>query len=207
MPNRNVLLLVVICFTCLAAYAAREQSAAGRRFGEVLSLIDASYLECVDHEQLLAAAVDAAMSELDEHSAYVRGDGRVELEAALDQKFGGVGLELTIDEATREPIVASPVVDSPAWRAGIWAGDRIETIDGEPTAGVLLREIVGRLRGTVGDKVVVGIARPAASWPPTFDPGAEVRDDVDRRDITLVREVIKTESVLGDRRLPDGSWD
>ncbi|MEI6506227.1 MAG: S41 family peptidase [Planctomycetota bacterium] len=207
MPNRNVLLLVVICFTCLAAYAAREQSAAGRRFGEVLSLIDASYLERVDHEQLLDAAVDAAMSELDEHSAYVRGDGRVELEAALDQKFGGVGLELTIDEATREPIVASPVVDSPAWRAGIWAGDRIETIDGEPTAGVLLREIVGRLRGTVGDKVVVGIARPAASWPPTLDPGAEVRDDVDRRDITLVREVIKTESVLGDRRLPDGSWD
>ncbi|MCE9630833.1 MAG: S41 family peptidase [Planctomycetia bacterium] len=207
MPNRNFVLLVVICFTCLAAFVVREQSAAGRRFGEVLAHIDASYLERVDHGQLLDAAVDAAMSELDEHSAYIRGEDRRDLEAALDQKFGGVGLELMIDEATREPIVATPVVDSPAWRAGVRAGDRIEQIDGKPTAGVVLREIVGRLRGTIGETVVLGIVRPAAPWPPTLDPEAGARDDGERRDVTLVREVIKTESVLGDRRLPDGGWE
>lgn len=207
MPNRNFLLLVVICFTCLAAYAAREQSAAGRRFGEVLAHIDHSYLERVDHGQLLDAAVDAAVSELDEHSAYIRGDDRIELEAALDQKFGGVGLELTIDEATREPLVASPVVDSPAWHAGIRMGDRIGAIDGEPTAGIPLREIVGRLRGPVGDAVVVAVVRPASTRPPTLDPAAAPRHDAERLDVTLVRELIRTESVTGDRRLPDGGWD
>lgn len=211
MPKRNFILLVAICLACLAAYVAREQSAAGRRFGEVLDLVDATYLDRVDEHELFETAVDAAMSKLDEHSAYIRGDERTDLEAVLDQKFGGVGLELTIDEASREPLVASPVMDSPAWRAGIRAGDRIETIDGAPTAGVPLREIVSSLRGAVGGHVMLRIAGPAADpdgdAAPTLDPGVGGRQPVARRDVALVREIIKTESVQGDRRGPDGRWE
>ena len=207
MPKRNFILLLAICLTCLAAYMAREQSAAGRRFGEVLDLVETSYLDRADERELFDTAVDAALSKLDEHSAYIRGDERADLEAVLDQKFGGVGLELTIDEASREPIVASPVIDSPAWRAGIHAGDRIETIDGAATAGVPLREIVTSLRGAVGDRVVLQIAAPAADPPTTLDPGVDGQHLVARRDVTLVRELIKTESVQGDRRGPDGRWE
>ena len=113
-PKRNFILLVVVCLSCLAAYAAREQAAPGRRFGEVLSLVESSYFERVNEDELVEAAVDAALGKLDEHSAYIHGDVRTDLEATLDQRFGGVGLELSIDERFRVPVVASPVVNSPA---------------------------------------------------------------------------------------------
>lgn len=207
MPKRNVVVLVVACLVCLAAYVVRERSAPGRRFGEILSLIDASSLDRVDGERLFQAAVDAAVSQLDEHSAYIHGDERASLEAALDQEFGGVGLELMAERGSRQPIVASPVIDSPAWRAGIRAGDRLEAIDGEPTQGMEFRRVVDRLRGTVGEPVVVRVATVPAEIPTTRDPGVSPRDAETRRDVTLVREVIRTESVLGDRRRPDGDWE
>ncbi len=206
MPKRNVILIVVVCLSCLAAYVAREQAVAGRRFGEVLALIRASYYEPVDEERLLEAAMDAAVAQLDEHSAYIRGGERADLEATLDQTFGGVGLELSIDERRRLPIVASPVVDSPAWRAGIRAGDWIDAIDGRPAGDTPLREIVGCLRGKVGEPVSLRIATAPDQAVATLDPGSDGRGPVTVRDVTLVRERINTESVLGDRRGADGRW-
>jgi carboxyl-terminal processing protease len=206
-PKRNFILLVVVCLSCLAAYAAREQAAPGRRFGEVQSLVESSYVERVDEDQFFDAAVDAALGKLDEHSAYIRGDVRTDLEATLDQKFGGVGLELTIDERFHVPVVASPVVNSPAWRAGVRVGDRIEAIGNESTVGVPLREIVARLRGPVGEKLVMRIATPAAELAATLDPGVGARAEGERRDVTLIREIIETQSVFGDHRTPAGGWD
>jgi carboxyl-terminal processing protease len=205
-PKRNVILLVVICLVSLAAYAAREQSAAGRRFGEVLALVESSYLDRVDGDALFESAVDAAIGKLDEHSAYLRGDGRRDLEASIDQRFGGVGLELSIDEAAGVPVVVSPVVDSPAWRSGVRAGDLVEAIDGEATRGLALKAVVGRLRGRVGEKVVLRLGTPTERAAATLDPGA-ADGTLARRDVVLVREEIRTESVLGDRRRADGSWD
>lgn len=207
MPKRNLILFVIVSLMSLAAYAAREGSAAGRRFGEVVSLVEASYINPVDADALGDAAVDAVLSSLDEHSAFVRGAGRVDLEATLDQRFGGVGLELTIDDRSRQPMVASPVVDSPAWRAGIRAGDRIEAIEGRATQGLPLREIVSMLRGGIGERVTLRVARPAMQTAVTLDPASPPADDAERREVALVREVIETDSVLGDRRLPDGGWE
>lgn len=206
MPKRNVILLVVVCLSCLAAYAAREQAAAGRRFGEVVSLIRSSYYEPVDDERLFEAAVDAALGELDEHSAYIRGGDRSDLEATLDQNFGGIGLELSIDERRRMPVVASPVIDSPAWRAEIHAGDWIEAVGGESTVDRPLREVVDRLRGVVGEPVSMRVATASQEPITTLDPAAAVPEVVERRDVTLVRERIETESVLGDRRDASGRW-
>ena len=206
MPKRNAILLLVVCLCCAAAYVAREQSAAGRRFGEVLALIEASYFERVDGDELFDAAVDAAMSRLDEHSAFIRGDGRADLEAVLDQRFAGVGLEVSIDDSIDMPVVASPVVDSPAWRAGLRSGDRIEAIDGFPTIGLSLRDVVGRLRGRAGEKVALQVVSHAGVDVPTLDPAAEAAA-ISRREVILKREVIKTESVFGDHRRPDGGWD
>jgi carboxyl-terminal processing protease len=205
MPKRNIVLLFVTCLVSLVALAARERSGYARRFGEVVAAIERSYYEPIDGEQLYTAAVEAAVSELDEHSAYLRDAGREELESALDQAFGGVGLELALDAATGLPIVISPVMNSPAWRAGVAAGDLIEAVDGQAIAGLPLRQIVDRLRGRVGDAVTLTVR---AADPPrdTLDPAAAVAPAA-ARDVTLVREVVAVESVQGDRRRPDGSWD
>lgn len=205
MPKRNLILLLATVATCLAAVAARERDAQGRRFGEVMSIIDRAYLEPVDGDALFDAAVDAAVARLDEHSAFLRGEGRRDLERALDQEFGGVGLELAIDERCGEPVVVTPVPGSPAWRAGIVAGDRIEAIDGSPTAGMPLRDVVAVLRGRRGEAVTLRVASPP---PPgdTLDPGA-APPAPPARDVTLLRDTVRVENVLGDRRRADGGWD
>ena len=202
MPIRNLVFLAVAAIVCLASWAARERDARGRRFGEVLGHIDRAYLEPVDGESLFATAVEATVAKLDEHSAYLRGAARDDLESLLDQQFGGVGLELGIDDRTRAVTVLAPLPGSPAWRAGIVAGDVIEAIDGTATAGLPLRAVIGRLRGRPGESVRLRVA----SRPPTetLDPGAAPASS--SREIALVRETVKVESVLGDRRRPDGSW-
>lgn len=197
MPARNLILLVVVTVVSVAAWFARQRDSRGRRLDEVLALVDAAYIDPVDGPALVDAAVDGAVSKLDEHSAFLRGDGQRELEAALDQRFGGVGLELAIDDRTGELTVAMPLTGGPAWDAGIVAADRIKAIDGEPTAGVPLRDAVARLRGEPGQPVTLTVASasdPVSSRPPV-------------RDVRLVREVVEVESVQGDRRRADGSWD
>jgi len=196
MPARNLILLVAVTVASVAAWFARDRDSRGRRVNEVLALVDAAYINPVDGGELVDSAIDGVVSKLDEHSAFLRGDGQQELEAALDQRFGGVGLELTIDERTGELAVAMPLTGGPAWKAGIVAGDRIKAIDGASTAGLPLREAVAKLRGEPGQEVTLTVSSPAEP------ANAQVR-----RDVRLVREVVEIESVLGDRRRADGSWD
>lgn len=205
MPKRNAILLVVACLVGLVSLVARERNGHAWRFGEVMAAIERNYFEPVDGRQLYEAAVAAAVAGLDEHSAYLEDAVRDELESALDQRFGGVGLELAIDPQFGEPVVSSPVFNSPAWRAGVTAGDRIVAVDGRPTKGLPLREIVEQLRGPESEPVTVAI-QPASRARETLDPAvAPVAAGV--RDLVLVREVIAVESVQGDSRRPDGSWD
>lgn len=197
MPKRNIFVLIVMIVAGGIAWLAREHTQHGRRFGEVLAAIDGAYIDPVDRQALFDAAMEGVFSRLDEHSAFVTGAGRRQLEAALEQEFGGVGLELAENAASRELEVVSPVFGSPAWRSGIAAGDRILAIDGIATRDMPLPEALRRLRGAVGTPVAIVVDAAAE------EPGGPRS----RRTVTLVREGVKTESVLGDRRRTDGSWD
>lgn len=204
MPKRNAVLLVAACLVGLVALAARERSVQAQRLGEVLGAIAQSYYQPVNGDELFAAAAAGAVATLDEHSAYLTDEGRSDLESALEQRFGGVGLELAVEPATEQPVVVAPVYQAPAWRAGITAGDRIIAIDGRPTSGRPLRESVHRLRGLVGAPVTVTV-QPPAPRAETLDPAAAAAG-ASARDLTLVRELVAVESVQGDRRHADGSW-
>jgi carboxyl-terminal processing protease len=201
MPKRNLFVLLMMIVTAVVAWMARDRAGHGRRFAEVLGAIDRAYLEPVDQQSLFDAAMEGVFSRLDEHSAFVAGDRRDELESLLDQEFGGIGVELTRAESHRGITVVSPVLGSPAWHAGIAAGDRILAIDGMSTLQMPLVEAFRRLRGKPGAQVLLSVAsrRTASAEDEAVDGPA--------RDITLVREVVKTESVLGDRRRQDGSWE
>lgn len=201
MPKRNLFVLLLMIVTAVVAWMARDRAGHGRRFAEVLGAIDRAYLEPVDQQSLFDAAMEGVFARLDEHSAFVAGDRRDELESLLDQEFGGIGVELTRAESHRGITVVSPVLGSPAWHAGIAAGDRILAIDGMSTLQMPLVEAFRRLRGKPGAPVLLSVAsrRTASAEDEAVDGPA--------RDITLVREVVKTESVLGDRRRQDGSWE
>jgi carboxyl-terminal processing protease len=201
MPKRNLFVLIMMVATAVVAWLARDRAGHGRRFAEVLGAIDRVYLEPVDQQSLFDAAMEGVFSRLDEHSAFMVGDRRDQLESLLDQEFGGVGVELTRAEAHRGITVVSPVLGSPAWHAGIAAGDRILAIDGISTLQMPLEDAFRRLRGRPSTPVLLSVASPLAA------PAAGEATDGPARDIALVREAVKTESVLGDRRRQDGSWE
>jgi carboxyl-terminal processing protease len=203
MPKRNLFVLLMMVVVAGVAWLARDRDGHGRRFAEVLGTIDRAYLEPVDQQRLFNAAMEGVFSRLDEHSAFVVGDRRDRLESLLDQEFGGVGLELAESESPRAITVVSPVLGSPAWHAGIAAGDRILAIDGMPTGQMALEDVLRSLRGRPGTPVRLSIATSSAVMP-SADANANA---MPARDIDLVREIVKTESVLGDRRRQDGSWD
>jgi len=206
MPLRNILFLVFCIVASLAAWAAGDRGEHGRRFGEVLAIIDRAALEPVAGDRLFGAAVEAVVSQLDEHSAFLPPDEQADLEAQLDQRFGGVGLQLALDEPSGLPLVVAPVPGSPAARAGLGPGDLIVAIDGIPARRAALRDAVQRLRGSQGTTVTVRFV-PAAAAPRSLDPASDPSLDPTARDVVLVREAVKVESVLGDRRRADGTWD
>jgi carboxyl-terminal processing protease len=203
MPKRNLLIICLMAAVGLLSWVARDQSLQGRRFGEVLAVIEDNCLERVDRESLFAAGVRGLVSELDANSAFLPAgrqgwpDTSLDRTAHLDhldhvaQQFGGVGMELAIDAARGDLVVQSPLPGGPAWLAGIGPGDRITGIDGVPTTGMRLRDAVQALRGREGTTVAVEI---------------ESREG-GPRSTSLVRAGLRTESVRGDRRLPDGSWE
>lgn len=204
MPKRNLVLLCLLTLACLVAWAARRSVGSARLYGEVMGHVRRSYLDPVEGDALFHAAMDGMFSRLDGQSGLV---DVVEL-AAADAKpagdFAGVGLELAIDGADEVPVVATPMVGSPAWLVGIATGDRIVAIDGTRTTGMRLKDAVAALRGPAGTRVVVDIAPPAGD-------AAVARDEqgglVAVRTVSLERAVVRSETVLGDRRRADGSWN
>ena len=170
MPKRNLLILFVALVAGLLSWMARDHAGHGRRFAEVLTAIEQRYVKPVDRDALFTAAMNGVFATLDEHSGFLAGAEQDELNAVLDQEFGGVGLQLAL--ADGRIVVQAPIPQSPAWRAGIAGGDVIEAVDGRPTEGLSLDEVVADLRGTPGTIVVVCVATPRSDAVPTLDPGA-----------------------------------
>lgn len=204
MPPRNVFVLVLTVVVCLASWIVAGRTQPGRRFNEVVALIERSHLAPAETGGLVDAAIEAAVGRLDEHSEYLRGARLEAVESALDQEFVGVGLELEPHPRTGEPVVVATLPDSPAWRGGVRGGERILAIDGVPTRRLPLADAVGRLRGQRGTAVSLKLAVPTAP-PDTLDPGAAPPVET-TREVVLMRDLVRMESVLGDRRREDGTW-
>jgi carboxyl-terminal processing protease len=173
-------------------YARADRHPYGHYLSEILDIIDSHYVEPVDDEKLFEGAVEGMLGQLDEHSSFITREDLAELRESLDQKFGGIGIEVTLDPKTKELTVLSPLVGTPAYVAGIRAGDKIVSVDKESTTGFTLQDAVRRLRGKLGDKVTLQIVRKGVDKPLDFE---------------LSRAEIPVESVRGDRRQADGTWD
>lgn len=198
MPRRNLYLLFGIALVSLACYV-KADSAYRSRYGqmadtliEAMKQIDQRYIEPVDDRRLFEAAMTGMIGELgDPYSAYEPPQEALEFRQQLDQKFGGIGIEVMIDPATRRLTVSSPMIGTPAYEAGILAGDQIVAIDGQTTEGMEYEEARHRMRGEAGGPITLSILRPGQSMP---------------HEVKLVRAIIKIPSVLGDTRDARGRW-
>jgi len=153
---------------------------------EVMEIVQREYVEEVKVEDLIVGAIQGMLQSLDPHSSYLTPDMFKELQVETKGSFGGLGIEIGIRDGVLT--VISPIEDTPAWRAGIKAGDKIVKINGEPTKGLNLMECVKRLRGPKGTKVTITIMREGFTEP---------------KDFTITRDIIKVKSVKY-KRLGDG---
>lgn len=169
---------------------------AGNRYisviGQATSLIDKYYLQDVDRRDLFESAMSGMLEGLDPYSAYLGPELLQEMETALDQEFGGVGIEVQKPEAEGPLVVHSAIANTPAFRAGLRKGDQIWAIDGVDATKLALSESVRLMRGPAGSAVRVLLQRGNRSA---------------KEELSLNREVVVLDSVLGDVRLPDGTWD
>lgn len=147
-------------------------------FGDVFERVRKDYVEEVADDKLIEAAINGMLTSLDPHSSYLNEKSFQEMQVQTKGEFGGLGIEVTMENGLVK--VVSPIDDTPAFRAGVQAGDYISQIDGEPVMGLTLSEAVDKMRGKVGTKIVISIIREGFSEP---------------KDTEITRDLIKIQSV------------
>ncbi len=162
-----------------------------RQLVDVMDQIERNYVDQgVTREKLLEAAIRGMMRELDPHSNYVAPNEVEAFRTSIDQKFGGIGLMVGVQN--RILTVTSPIVGSPAYKAGVQAGDQIVEIEGKPALGMSIDQAVDRLKGEPGTEVSFAIQRPATG---------------ERKVLKVKREIVQLETVQGASRSSDDTWN
>jgi len=147
-------------------------------FTEALSIVRKNYVEDAKPKDLVYGAIKGMLSSLDPHSAFMTPEQYKEMQVDTRGEFGGLGIQIGIKDSVLT--VIAPIEDTPAYRAGIEAGDKIIKINNEFTKDMTLHDAVSKMRGVPSTSVKISIFREG--WK-------------EAKDFTIVREVIKIKSV------------
>jgi carboxyl-terminal processing protease len=162
-----------------AAAAAQPRAKTYRMlglFGDVLNTVQQQYVTEVDDTKLIQSAIDGMLTSLDPHSGYLDPENFDEMRDQTRGEYGGLGIEVTSEDGVVK--VISPMDGTPAFNAGIKAGDYITAVNGDSVLGLSVNEAVKQMRGKPGEPVTLTIAREKS----------------DPFDVKIVREVIKPKS-------------
>jgi carboxyl-terminal processing protease len=185
--QRRTWYLIAVMTLCLGVLIGKGWERTGhatetyeelKTFAEVLSQIQKHYVDEVKVKNLVQGAMRGMLSTLDPHSAYMTPEMYKEIQVETKGEFGGVGIQIGVKE-NRLTVIA-PIEGTPAYKAGIKAGDFIIKVNDESTKELTLLDAVQRMRGQKGTKVTLTIQREGTLDPLVF---------------TLVRDTIKIESV------------
>src|SRR5262249_22778427 len=124
-------------------------------FADTLDQVERNYVKDVSRRELMEAAIHGILTKLDPYSNYISPDDIGRFKSTVESQFGGIGIQVGIEDGQLK--VISPLIGSPAYRAGLEAGDTILEIDGKGTEGILIDEAVKRLKGDAGTKVTLTI--------------------------------------------------
>ncbi|MEM7284291.1 MAG: S41 family peptidase, partial [Pseudomonadota bacterium] len=138
-----------------------------RLLAEVLERVKRDYVEIVDDQVLIEAAIRGMVSDLDPHSTFLGADEYADVQIATQGNYSGVGLEVTNDEG--QVRVVSPIDDTPASRAGLKAGDVIVSVNNESVAESNADETVAKMRGKAGTTVSLEVRREGTEEPIGFE--------------------------------------
>lgn len=147
-------------------------------FGDVFERVRSQYVEPVSDKDLVESAVQGMLTSLDPHSSYLDAQSFEDMQVSTRGSFGGLGIEVTMENGFVK--VVSPIDDTPAFRAGVEAGDYITHIDDESVLGLTLGQAVDKMRGKVGTKIKIDVRREGVN---------------EAIQLTIVRDIIRIESV------------
>ena len=189
----RVLALSGLLGAALGAVAATEQSSV---FDQIDLLVDvrhelvAGYVEEPDQRAMVEAAVKGMVESLeDPYTAYLTQEELDPFDKYVRGSFSGIGAEVDVYE--NRPRIVSPLEDSPAWNAGVLAGDIILEIDGESTLDMSLTDAVKKLTGEKGTQVTIKVRHESG----------------EESTLTITRDVINIQTVRGFRRDAAGHFD
>ncbi len=175
-----VLVWIIALFGPMTASAQTEKNDVYKQlnlFGDVFERVRAIYVEEKTDKELIESAINGMLSSLDPHSSFIPAKEYTDMQVETRGTFGGLGIEVTMENGLVK--VVAPIDDTPAFRAGVEAGDLISHLDGEPVQGLTLSEAVDKMRGEVGKPITITVIRAESE---TFD-------------IEIIRDIIKIQSV------------
>jgi len=147
-------------------------------FSEVFEKVRSEYVEEKTDQEIIEAAIQGMLSSMDPHSSFLNADHFKDMQVQTKGQFGGLGIQVSMDPSGLIKVI-SPIDDTPAYKAGIKAGDLISHLDGERVSGLTLNQAVDKMRGAVGADITMTVRRNGEK---PFD-------------VTITRAVIKVPSV------------
>lgn len=160
-------------------------------FVDTMDEVERNYVTPISRRELMEAAIEGVLSKLDNYSDYIAPDDVDTFKRDMDAEFGGIGIQVGIQGQNGPILILSPLVGTPAYRAGLKAGDLILEINGTATKGVKLEDSVKLMKGRIGTPVELKLQRS--------DNSTEI--------VKVNREVVRIETVVSHFRDDDDQWD
>ena len=156
----------------------REIARSQQQIMTVYKYLLTEYIHELDVTELTTRIIDSMLSNFDPYTEYYQEEDLEDLSLKTEGEFSGVGLEIYMYED--QLTVVSPIEGSPASRSGIYTGDAIMNIDGEPTSGLELKDATSKIRGKAGTEVILTIKKPNTG---------EVQDYSIIRDVITIKDI------------------
>jgi carboxyl-terminal processing protease len=189
----SVLLIAILAFQIPHGMAQRDNDYAFvRTLVDIHRQVSTNYVEPVDEPKLENAAINGMLGQLDPFTVYVPPANQEEFDQLLEGNFKGVGIQLE-QRADGKVEVITPIDGSPAFKAGVQAGDIVLKVDGESIEGLKLTpDILKKIKGTIGTSVTLTVEHEGAKEPVN---------------LTMKREEVVVPTIKGYARKPDNTWD
>lgn len=208
MPPRNFYAISLTAIVCLFCHAKAITMRNGLLVGDAITLIESYYVDEVNQRELVEGAMQGLTSKLDPYTQFIPPTAYEAFQDTLQQHFAGIGI--LIEQPADKPVrVITPLVDSPALKAGFLPGDEIIAVNGEDTTKLRMDAVGKLLRGPIGSMIDVRVRRSLRTNPTEAnqaDADADGQPATEELVLRVARAEIELESVIGDYRDANDRW-